>query len=415
MNSSKTYYPLDSDKKVTDYIKNQPLLKNKFSSAKNLIIKDLADGNLNLVYAVIDQENPKNKILIKQALPHLRVLKEWKLIKERLEFEAKYYSVCNELNLKAIPEYYGYDSDMCVIMMEYLDNHIIFRKGMTNGQVFPEVGKITGEFLSKILYQTSDFHQEYHKKTEEVIRFSNPHLCVLTHMAIFTNPYLGDDEGNIKMSVNPLVHSEILALRDDKELKSGVMEMKYGFMNKAQALLHGDLHSGSIMVNESDTRIIDPEFCFYGPMGFDLGHVVGTIFLNYATQFAHIKDRIKRESYQEYLLKMVEDTWVNFENGFDEQWEKEADVLCTPVFRKNFYKEILQDTAGYAGSKMIRRVARGTNLIDFLEIKDERDRAEAISRNLEIGKNLVLQRKSFDSISDLIRVCVETKPIFKAS
>jgi 5-methylthioribose kinase len=111
---------------------------------------------------------------------------------------------------------------------------------------------------------------------------------------------------------------------------------------------------------------------------------------------------------------MVEDMWISFEKGFEEQWKKEADVLCTPVFRKNFYKEILQDTAGYAGSKMIRRVARGTNLIDFLEIRDERERAEAISLNLEIGKNLVLQRKSFDSIFDLIRVCVETKPIFKA-
>lgn len=414
MDSSKSYYQLDNEEKIINYVKNQPLLNGKFSSSKNLIVKDLADGNLNLVYAILDRDDPEKKILIKQALPHLRVLKEWKLIKERLEFEAKYYSVCNELSLKAIPEFYGYDHEMCVIMMEYLDNHIIFRKGMTKGIIFPEVGKVTGEFLAKILYQTSDFHQDYHTKINEVIRFANPHLCVLTHMAIFTNPYLEDDEGNIKMTINPLIHSEILALRVDNELKSGVMEMKYDFMNKAQALLHGDLHSGSLMVNEHETRIIDPEFCFYGPMGFDLGHVVGTIFLNYATQFAHIKEPTKREEYQEYLLKMVEEMWISFEKSFEEQWRKEADVLCTPIFRNNFYKEILQDTAGYAGSKMIRRVARGANLIDFLEIKDDRERAEAISLNLEIGKNLVLQRKSFDSISDLIRVCVETKPIFKA-
>jgi 5-methylthioribose kinase len=414
MDSNNTYYPLDKEEKVVKYIKNQPLLKGKFSTSKKLIVKDLADGNLNLVFAIHEKANPENKILIKQALPHLRVLKEWKLIKERLEFEAKYYAVCNELSLKAIPEFFGYDQEMCVIMMEYLDNHIIFRKGMTRGIIYPDVGKVTGEFLAKILYQTSDFHQDYHKKVNEVIRFANPHLCVLTHMAIFTNPYLEDGEGNIRMTINPLIHSEILALRTNSELKSGVMEMKYDFMNKAQALLHGDLHSGSLMVNEHDTRIIDPEFCFYGPMGFDLGHVIGTIFLNYTTQFVHIKESTKRQEYQKYLLKMVQDMWVSFQETFEEQWEKEADVLCTPTYRKNFYKEILQDSAGYAGSKMIRRVARGTTLIDFLEIIDERERAEAISLNLEIGKNLVLQRKSFDSISDLIRVCVETKPIFKA-
>ena len=278
MGSLKAYFELDIKDKVIDYIKNQPLLKGKFSTSKDLVVKDLADGNLNLVYAIVDKNDVTNKILIKQALPHLRVLKEWKLIKERLAFEAKYYTVCKEMNLEAIPKFFGYDQEMCVIMMEYLDDHIIYRKGITEGKTYPEVGKVTGKFLAKILYQTSDFHQDYLKKVKETIRFANPHLCILTHMAIFTNPYLGDDEGNIRMDVNPLVYPQILALRTDQELKAGVMEMKYDFMNKAQALLHGDLHSGSLMVDKADTRIIDPEFSFYGPMGFDLGLIIGSIF-----------------------------------------------------------------------------------------------------------------------------------------
>ena len=328
--------------------------------------------------------------------------------------EAKYYSVCQGLDLVDIPEYYGYDDEMCVIMMEYLDNHIIYRKGITDGKYYPDVGKVTGKFLAKVLYQTSDFHQEYKQKVEETIRFANPHLCILTHMAIFTNPYLGDNEGNIRMDINPLVHSQILEFRADQELKAGVMDMKYDFMNKAQALLHGDLHSGSLMVNENDTRIIDPEFSFYGPMGFDLGLIIGSLFLNYTTQFARIKDLSAREKYQSYLLKTVEDIWEYFAGDFEEQWRAEADVLCTPVYRRNFMKEILQDTAGYAGSKMIRRVARGTTLIDFLEIEDERERAEAISLNLEIGRNLIIKRKSFENIFDLIRVCLDGRPVFKA-
>lgn len=36
-------------------------------------------------------------------------------------------------------------------------------------------------------------------------------------------------------------------------------------MNCAQALLHGDLHSGSVFANDSGIKVIDPEFAFTGP------------------------------------------------------------------------------------------------------------------------------------------------------
>lgn len=54
------------------------------------------------------------------------------------------------------------------------------------------------------------------------------------------------------------------------------MRYKYKFMTEAQALLHGDLHSGSIMVTDTDTKVIDPEFGFMGPMAFDIGNYIVT-------------------------------------------------------------------------------------------------------------------------------------------
>jgi 5-methylthioribose kinase len=34
---------------------------------------------------------------------------------------------------------------------------------------------------------------------------------------------------------------------------------KYQFLTDAQALIHGDLHTGSIMLTTADTRVIDPQ------------------------------------------------------------------------------------------------------------------------------------------------------------
>ena len=55
--------------------------------------------------------------------------------------------------------------------------------------------------------------------------------------------------------------------------------MKLKFLTDAQALIHGDLHTGSIMVTDSDTRAIDPEFAFFGPMGFDIGALIGNLLI----------------------------------------------------------------------------------------------------------------------------------------
>jgi 5-methylthioribose kinase len=58
-------------------------------------------------------------------------------------------------------------------------------------------------------------------------------------------------------------------------LRTEVADLRHVFMTSAQALLHGDLHSGSVMVGERQgahvVRVFDPEFSFVGPIGFDLG------------------------------------------------------------------------------------------------------------------------------------------------
>ena len=46
------------------------------------------------------------------------------------------------------------------------------------------------------------------------------------------------------------------------------------------------------MMTESDTRIIDPEFAFFGPMGFDVGAVLGNLLMSYFSQDGHATSRV---------------------------------------------------------------------------------------------------------------------------
>ena len=63
------------------------------------------------------------------------------------------------------------------------------------------------------------------------------------------------------------------------------------------------------MINQTETYVIDPEFAFYGPMGIDIGAVIGNLFLNYAAQEVRMSDPEQRADFQEYLTDMVIELW----------------------------------------------------------------------------------------------------------
>jgi len=73
-------------------------------------------------------------------------------------------------------------------------------------------------------------------------------------------------------------------IRSDLPLKLAVAKLKRKFLQSTEALLHGDLHTGSVMAKENSTFVIDPEFAFYGPMGFDIGAFISNLLLNYFSQ-----------------------------------------------------------------------------------------------------------------------------------
>ena len=50
-------------------------------------------------------------------------------------------------------------------------------------------------------------------------------------------------------------------------------------MNAPQALIHGDLHFGSVFAKPDGVVVFDPEFCFFGPVGYDLGNLIAHFLL----------------------------------------------------------------------------------------------------------------------------------------
>lgn len=412
-----TYRPLD-ETTIVDYIAQRPSLASVFSDFGSLSISEVGDGNLNLVFIVENRVNPAESVVLKQALPFLRVAGDsWPLTRERMRYETQALLKHNELAPGLVPAVYDFDEEMSIVVMEHLKRHEIMRKSLVARKEFPKFVDHITTFLVNSLFFTSDLYLTGPEKKLLAAKFVNEQLRKLQEDFVYTNPYKKSPENNW----NPLVDDAVQAVRANPQLKMAIAEMKRAYMTQAEALIHADLHTGSIMLNAEDTRVIDPEFAFFGPMAYDVGAVLQNLVLNYLSHFGHTSDRQARENYQAYLLGMVRDIWNEFARKFDEVWANNNRGELVPEsywdfpggaeafadYRRRTIQRLLQETAGHGGTKFLRRMMGIVSVWDFTSIEDPEKRAVAERLAIQIGTRWVLERQSVTRIDDLIGIVQE--------
>ncbi|MDT8872321.1 phosphotransferase [Komagataeibacter rhaeticus] len=153
---------------------------------------------------------------------------------------------------------------------------------------------------------------------------------------------------------DPALTPIVLDIRSSAATLLAVENLRRRFLSQPQALLHGDLHTGSIMSTADDTRVIDGEFAVHGPIGFDCGMFVGNLVLHY---FA-TPDSAARQA----TLHDIAAFWHSFHEEFLTLWtghETPPPGTLRPlaygpaarVARQRFMNEIMADTIGFAGWK----------------------------------------------------------------
>jgi 5-methylthioribose kinase len=411
MNSdiSPRYHPLDTST-VVEYIRTRPELATIFHGGEELHAIEVGDGNLNLVFKVSAVADPQRTVIVKQAVPYLRLVGDsWPLPVDRARIEAQSLAVENRLVPEHTPHLYFFDPDLYLSVMQNLNAHIIMRHGLIQGIKYPHFANHIGIFLARTLASTSDLVLDYRTKKEQVVRFTNPELCKISEDLVFTEPYRSHERNRYHMELEP----QVLSLQADESLRVEVAHLKDKFMTQTQALLHGDLHTGSIMVNQTDTYVIDSEFAFYGPMGFDIGAVIGNLLLSYASHEVRFPDVEQRAAFRVYLTNTIITLWKVFEREFQRvAWDR-IDLHDAPVaYQQNYLLRVLQDSAGFAGTKIIRRIIGLAGVADIRGIENLADRSIAASLALNIGQTLIRERISIMAIEDIVETAVGCKPAY---
>ncbi|KAL7082618.1 hypothetical protein ACP275_14G111200 [Erythranthe tilingii] len=410
--SSDGFRPLDENSLV-EYLKATPSLSAKLGDQfDKLEIKEVGDGNLNFVYIVIGQSG---SFVIKQALPYIRCIGEsWPMTKERAYFEASTLEEHGRLCPDHVPEVYHFDRKMCLIGMRYIKPpHIILRKGLISGIEYPLLAEHMSEYMARTLFFTSLLYLNTTEHKSAVAKFcGNVELCRLTEQVVFSDPYKVSEYNHW---TSPYLDADAEAVREDNLLKLEIAELKSKFCERAQALIHGDLHTGSVMVTTESTQVIDPEFSFYGPMGFDIGAFIGNLILAYFAQDGHAEKDADRKLYKEWILKTISDTWNLFYEKFTALWDQHkggpGEAYLPAIYnnselqllvKQKYMDDLFHDTLGFGAAKMIRRIVGVAHVEDFESIKEANKRAECERKALNLAKTLLKDRKTFHNISEVI-------------
>ncbi|MDX8515641.1 S-methyl-5-thioribose kinase [Mesorhizobium captivum] len=378
--------------------------------ASRWTVREVGDGNLNLVFIV---EGDKGAAVVKQALPYVRLVGDsWPLPLKRSFFE--YHALTRQERRApgSVPAIYHFDEAQALIVMEYLSPHVILRRALIDGRELPNIARDIGLFMARTLFRGSDLSMVTKERKADLALFAdNVELCDITENLVFSDPYF---DAEMNRHTSPQLDGVVAELRADRDLKVEAQRLKHLFAANAETLLHGDLHSGSIMVTDTETRMIDPEFAFYGPIAFDVGMLLANFWMAFFSQRGH-EENGSRDSMRAYLLNVTAETWAIFRAEFAQLWrtertgmlyhrslfEDQGDRLAAEQALDHVLSGIWTDLLGFAGIEVHRRILGLAHNADFETIADENLRATCEAKALRFGRHIAVNRRQIHSIDEV--------------
>lgn len=234
----------------------------------------------------------------------------------------------------------------------------------------------------------------------------NPDLCIITEDLVFTEPARTAGR-NQDLPDNA---EDTRALAEDDVFAAAMAEGKWRFMTQAEALVHGDLHSGSIMVRGGDrehadsVKVFDSEFAFYGPVAFDLGTAIANF--GFAAVRAYALGETERAAWVLDLPTRMLDAFAAEFRALSAQWPDRR--LWDDAFVEHRLDVLLRETWLFAAAEMSRRTVGAANVRDVVTITDDAARTRAVRALLLAARALAARWDRPHETADFAALLRET-------
>ena len=354
---------------VVDYLEGAGFLPRLAATAGEVEVTEVTAGNMNRVFLA---RGPLGSLAVKQAPPWVQAVgPEWPIDPNRIAAEARAYAMLAELAPASVPSVDPVDLDRFVLVMEDLSDLDVLRDVLVRQVAdhvagiepdpidFDALGVVVGRFSAELSVATSVLALSADEHAALINTAANPELCALTVDAVLDEPFRLNDHNHWI----PELDAEVRAMYTDTDLLAAVGRVREIFATRAEALIHGDLHSGSLMIGERDgtqaTKIFDPEFSFVGPIGMDLG-----LFWANLTIAAIAATQVDAAGLAAARTSGIESSWRAFAAVVTERWPHR---LAAPdgLDLDDWLARIRSDAWRFAGVESVRRVAGYSHAADF--------------------------------------------------
>ena len=353
-----------------------------FSDSK-LEIVEIGDGNINRVFRAAAGSG--EAYIVKYASSQTNISSSIRLNKARGRIESDYLKIIGQLMPLRVPVVYEYsEKNHYIIMQDLSKQYKVLQGEIASGKQYVFLAKQLAEYVAVSGYAFSGFSLLPDRKLMLQKQFSNQQMCELTERLVFTEPYFDCANNSITCKNYDFVKNEIYL---NSKIASSVQKLKNRFLSSSQSLIHGDLHFGSVFVSEKDIKIFDPEFCFFGPIGYDLGNLLAHFLLHFS--FQAVTKTGQAEGICSWLKQQAFCLLAEFEACFLKQagcCDDTSNVRNHDI--REFLKDILCDTAGFAGTECIRRTI-GLAKVSAFVFSNEEERSQYELRALSVGKYLL--------------------------
>ena len=329
-----------------------------------LTVREVGDGNLNLVFVCRDDHG--RSLVLKQSLPYVRAAgPTWPLTADRSHAEARGLRAAAEASPSTSPRLFGYDSEQHVLAMEDLSDLTVLRTALNRGGRASDAVADCGRHVARLVFHTGRLTNTPAAHRDAAARATNRAMCDITEALVFNEPFVDHANNRFVDALGP----QVRALRSDVDARREVARLEQCFIDRPEALVHGDLHTGSVMVGVAAdgtrvTKVIDPEFCFYGPAAFDLGTLLANV--TFAATRAHcLGDDVQRR----WLDTLPTELWHAFTDEFWILWPQRSTAMpstwpSTEAQASAWLDTVARDAVGFAGCETVRRV------VGFAKVSD---------------------------------------------
>ncbi|HEY8050751.1 MAG TPA: phosphotransferase, partial [Ramlibacter sp.] len=198
---------------------------------------------------------------LKQALPQLKVAKEWKVPVERVFSEIDYLRTVEGIVPGHVPRVIGHDDATKSFVMEFLGPEFRnWKAELLAGRVDPHVAASVGDVLGRIHAATAD-------RDDIARRFATDD----NFHAIRLEPYLVESS-----RVHPQLAHVLLALVERTA-------------RSRRVLVHGDVSPKNILVGPRGIVLLDAECAWFGDPAFDVAFCLNHFLLKSAHLPQHVK------------------------------------------------------------------------------------------------------------------------------